>query len=38
MELIIERGVAFVPIDVSEYRCMEVDFDEDLQKAQELFC
>lgn len=37
MEMVIERGVTFVPMDVSEYRCIEVDFDEDLQNAQKMF-
>ncbi|WP_243439134.1 NTP transferase domain-containing protein [Fundidesulfovibrio soli] len=37
MELVIERGVTFVPMDVSEYRCIEVDFDEDLKNARSMF-
>ncbi|QAZ69653.1 phosphocholine cytidylyltransferase family protein [Solidesulfovibrio carbinolicus] len=37
MELVIERGVTFVPMDVSDYRCIEVDFEEDLQNARQLF-
>jgi choline kinase len=37
MELVIERGVTFVPLDVSEFRCVEVDFEEDLQLARQIF-
>ena len=33
MELAIEMGVKFKPFDVRDRFCVEVDFEEDLQKA-----
>jgi len=37
MELLIERnGNIFKPVDVSQYACIEVDFNEDLEKAKKL--
>jgi len=38
MELLIkEQGDVFKPLDISELRCIEVDFQADLDKARELF-
>ncbi|HUV30383.1 MAG TPA: phosphocholine cytidylyltransferase family protein [Acidobacteriota bacterium] len=37
MEMMIERGAEFKPLDVSAYRCIEIDFEQDWQKALELF-
>lgn len=37
IELIIERGHTLFPLDISEYRCVEVDFDEDWELAQKVF-
>ncbi|NJD11651.1 MAG: glycosyltransferase [Gemmatimonadetes bacterium] len=38
IELAIERdGCRFLPVDVSRYRCMEIDFQEDLENANRLF-
>ncbi len=38
IELAIERdGLKIVPADISEYNCVEVDFKQDLEKANELF-
>lgn len=37
MEMVLDNGVRFAPFDVSDYRCIEVDFKEDLQRALELF-
>lgn len=31
------QGVAFQTLDISAYRCIEVDFDEDLREARKLF-
>ncbi len=37
IELLIERKVFFKSMDVSRYRCIEVDFEEDLSKARLMF-
>lgn len=37
LELMIERGDRFTALDISEYRCIEVDFEEDLSEAHRLF-
>jgi len=38
IELAIEQGgIDVKPIDISEFKCMEIDFEEDLQKANEIF-
>ncbi len=38
IELAIERdGLEIVPADISEFNCVEVDFKQDLEKANELF-
>lgn len=37
LEYMIRDKVAFKPLDISEYRCIEVDFPEDWQEAQQMF-
>ena len=37
IEMLIGRGVFFKSMDVSDYRCIEVDFEEDLSKARNMF-
>jgi choline kinase len=37
IELLMERGVFFQAVDVSDARCIEVDFEEDLAAARKLF-
>lgn len=38
IELAIEKGgIDVKPIDISEFKCMEIDFEEDLQKANKIF-
>lgn len=37
IEMLIERKVFFKSMDVSLYRCIEVDFEEDLSKARQMF-
>ena len=37
LEMLISRGVFFKSLDVSDYRCIEVDFEEDLSKARSMF-
>lgn len=37
IELAIERGVSFLPVDIGDDFCVEVDFEEDLQKVKEYF-
>ncbi len=37
IELAIEQGAEFSAIDISGYRCIEVDFEEDLARAREMF-
>lgn len=37
IELSIAQGAEFTALDISEYRCIEVDFEEDLIRARELF-
>ena len=37
IELAIAEGAEFTALDISEYRCIEVDFEEDLIRARELF-
>lgn len=38
IELAIERdGVKFMPVDISRYRCMEIDFKEDLERVNRMF-
>lgn len=37
MELIIEEKILFKPIDISEHKCIEVDFEEDWLSAQKAF-
>lgn len=37
IELCLSRNVAFRAVDISAYRCIEVDFDEDLQEARKMF-
>ena len=37
METLIEkRGNVFKPVNIGEHRCVEVDFDEDLEQAKDL--
>ena len=37
VELAIERGVSFLPVDIGDDFCTEIDFEEDLQKVKEHF-
>ncbi|WP_028575566.1 NTP transferase domain-containing protein [Desulfonatronovibrio hydrogenovorans] len=37
MELAISKGVKFKALDISRYRCIEVDFEEDLIQAKDMF-
>ena len=37
IELSISEGLEFNALDISEYRCIEVDFEEDLIRARQLF-
>ncbi len=38
MELAIEKdGLRFLPVDISQYGCIEVDFADDLARAEKLF-
>jgi choline kinase len=37
IELAIERGVSFLPVDIGDNFCTEIDFEEDLQKVKEHF-
>ncbi len=37
LELMIEGGSSFFAFDISEHRCIEVDFEEDLKQAHKLF-
>ena len=37
IELLIDQGVVFHPLDISRHKCIEVDFDEDWQAAQAMF-
>lgn len=37
LEYMLSRNVPFTPIDISEHRCIEVDFPEDWKQAQQLF-
>jgi len=37
IELSIAQGAEFTALDISEYRCIEVDFEEDLIRARQLF-
>lgn len=37
IELAIERGVSFLPVDIGDDFCTEIDFEEDLQKVKEHF-
>jgi len=37
IELAIDCGVSFLPVDIGDYFCLEIDFEEDLQRAKEHF-
>lgn len=37
LEYMIRDGVQFLPLDISDHRCIEVDFPEDWREAQQLF-
>lgn len=37
LEFMIREGVDFIPLDISRHRCIEVDFPEDWNQAQEMF-
>lgn len=37
IEISIKRGLTIYPVDITEYKCIEVDFVEDLNKANEFF-
>lgn len=37
IQMCIDTGITFLPLDVSAYRCIEVDFPEDLEAAKKLF-
>lgn len=37
LEYMIRDGVEFAPLDISAYRCIEVDFPEDWRQAQQMF-
>ncbi len=37
IEISINEGIQFVPCDISEYRCIEIDFNEDWEKAVAMF-
>jgi len=37
IEFAIAQGVNFQPVDISEYRCIEVDFAEDMEKVRAIF-
>lgn len=37
IELAIERGVSFLPVDIEDHFCVEIDFEEDLNKVKEHF-
>jgi choline kinase len=37
IELAIKRGVSFLPVDIGNDFCTEIDFEEDLQKVKEYF-
>jgi choline kinase len=37
LEYMINSGIQFTPLDISEHRCIEVDFPEDWNQAQEMF-
>ena len=37
LELLVKQGLFFKAVDISEYRCIEVDFETDYQEAQKMF-
>jgi len=37
VEMLITQGVPFSAVDISAYRCIEVDFEEDLKQALAMF-
>ncbi|MFW6324990.1 MAG: NTP transferase domain-containing protein [Desulfovibrionales bacterium] len=37
VEICLQKGVPFKVLDISEHRCIEVDFEEDLHQAREIF-
>lgn len=37
VEMLIQQGVCFSAVDISAYRCIEVDFEEDLKQALAMF-
>ncbi len=37
LQILIDRRTRILPLDVSQYRCIEIDFPEDWEKAQKMF-
>ena len=37
LQILIDGKTRIVPLDVSKYRCIEIDFPEDWEKAQKMF-
>ena len=37
VEMLIDEGIRFVPLDISAHRCIEVDFENDLASARAMF-
>ena len=37
LQILIDRKTKILPLDVSQYRCIEIDFPEDWEKAQKMF-
>lgn len=37
LQILIDRKTKLLPLDVSQYRCIEIDFPEDWEKAQKMF-
>lgn len=37
LEMLVQNGSCFVPVDVSEFKCIEIDFEEDWQQAKKMF-
>jgi len=38
VQILIDGKTKILPLDVSQYRCIEIDFPEDWEKAQKMFC
>lgn len=37
IEISIQKGVVFVPVDISSYQCIEIDFHNDLERVEKIF-